>query len=153
MRLRVVRDGGRPLTLQDSITRNLLRIVDMLPASFVVGLGSMLLSPDGKRLGDLAAGAIVIRLERPPAPPMLPQLTDEATAFRFDRAQVMRIGPLDRQRILETRRRHETLKAEQAGALLARTVEVIRQRIGYGDVSVGEQRAFLLALLSAAGGA
>jgi hypothetical protein len=62
---------------------------------------------------------------------------------------VSRIGSLERRLILETLRRHETLRPEQANVLLARTVQVIRQRIGYSEVSADEQLSFLLALLRA----
>lgn len=151
MGLRVVADGGRALTVGESLTRNLLRIVDLLPSSYLVGLTSILLSPEGKRLGDIAAGTVVIRLDRPPAPQPLPQM--ETSSFRFDRVQVGRIGPLDRQLVLETLRRVDALPPERGGALLARTVEVMRQRIGYGEVSAEERRVFLVALLQAAGGA
>jgi uncharacterized RDD family membrane protein YckC len=150
LRLRVVGDGGRALTTAESLTRNLLRIVDLLPSSYLVGLMSILLSPEGKRLGDVAAGTVVIRLDRPLPPHALPQA--EASTFRFDRAQVARIGALDRQLILQTLRRIDALPPEHASALLARSAEVIRQRIGYPEVSPEERRAFLRAVLEATGG-
>lgn len=59
--LRVVRDGGYPIDLYASIVRNLVRIVDFLPFAYGVGLGSIFLSPDYKRLGDYAAGTLVIK--------------------------------------------------------------------------------------------
>ncbi len=64
--LRVVRDDGGTLTLAPALIRNLLRL-DAIPGGSVLDLGLMLWSTDGKRLGDLAAGTVVI--EEPPAPP------------------------------------------------------------------------------------
>ena len=62
MRLRVVRDGGLSVTFGASAVRNLVRLVDMQPAFFyLVGIVSVILSRQGKRLGDLAAGTIVVR--------------------------------------------------------------------------------------------
>jgi uncharacterized RDD family membrane protein YckC len=151
LQLRVVGDDGRPVTPQQSLIRNLLRVVDMLPANYVAGLGAMLLSPQGKRLGDLAAGTVVIRFDRPLAPGALPPVDEAAMVFRFDRVQVARLQSLDRQLILETLRRLEQLPPDRANVLLERTVRAIRQRIGYGEVGVGEYRAFLLALLRAVG--
>ena len=58
---------GLPINLRSSVLRNVLRIVDILPENYVVGLVSMLLSPSGERLGDHVAGTIVIRLDRPQA--------------------------------------------------------------------------------------
>jgi uncharacterized RDD family membrane protein YckC len=63
--LRVVRDGGYPIDPYASIIRNLVRIVDLLPPIYGIGLASVFFSSDYKRLGDYAAGTIVIK-ERPP---------------------------------------------------------------------------------------
>jgi uncharacterized membrane protein SpoIIM required for sporulation/uncharacterized RDD family membrane protein YckC len=61
-RLRVVRDGGYSVTFAASAVRNLLRIVDMQPLfMYGVGIVSALLSESGKRLGDVAAGTIVVK--------------------------------------------------------------------------------------------
>jgi uncharacterized RDD family membrane protein YckC len=59
--IRVIKDSGRPLTPAESIARNLMRIVDWLPAYYAVGIASALFSKGNKRLGDLVAGSIVVR--------------------------------------------------------------------------------------------
>lgn len=58
--LRVVMDTGLPVTPAASITRNLLRVADFLPLAYGFGIVAMLLNRDCKRLGDLAAGTLVI---------------------------------------------------------------------------------------------
>jgi len=64
MRLRVVRDGGYSVDFATSAVRNLLRFIDMQPVFFYgIGLGSVVATRDGKRLGDLVAGTIVVREE------------------------------------------------------------------------------------------
>jgi uncharacterized RDD family membrane protein YckC len=65
--LRVVRDGGAPVNLTASLIRNLLRFVDFLPSAYLVGLTSILISKSNRRLGDLAAGTLVIRDVTPPS--------------------------------------------------------------------------------------
>ena len=61
-RLRVVRDGGYSVTFGASAIRNLMRIVDMQPLLvYGVGMISVLFSKSGKRLGDMAAGTIVVK--------------------------------------------------------------------------------------------
>lgn len=67
-RLRVVREGGFSVTFGVSAVRNLVRLVDMQPVFFyLVGLGSILATRRGQRLGDLVAGTIVVREAlRPP---------------------------------------------------------------------------------------
>lgn len=59
--LRVVREGGRPITVIASIIRNLIRIVDFLPLLYGIGVVAMFVDRRARRLGDLAAGVLVVR--------------------------------------------------------------------------------------------
>jgi len=61
MGIRVVRDDGGPVRFTDSVIRNVIRMVDMLPGYYAVGIVAALLSRHGKRLGDMAAGTVVVR--------------------------------------------------------------------------------------------
>lgn len=61
MKIRVVRDDGTPVGVNEVLIRNLLRIVDFLPAFYAVGAIVMFPSPLCKRLGDIAAGTIVVK--------------------------------------------------------------------------------------------
>jgi uncharacterized RDD family membrane protein YckC len=77
--LRVVMDDGMPVTLAASLLRNLLRVVDFLPALYLTGVLSMLWRADFKRLGDVVAGTLVVHDRDvslhgspPPAEPMAP---------------------------------------------------------------------------------
>jgi len=58
--LRVINDNGTPVTWVPSIVRNLLRTVDMMPAMYGFGLVCTLVDPSMRRLGDLAAGTLVV---------------------------------------------------------------------------------------------
>jgi uncharacterized RDD family membrane protein YckC len=89
--LRVVREGGRPITFVGSAIRNLIRIVDFLPAFYGIGVVVMFVDQRARRLGDLAGGTLVVKERRgvtleslttasivaPPARPgePIPQLT------------------------------------------------------------------------------
>jgi hypothetical protein len=59
-KLRVIKDSGRQITLVEAMTRNLLRIVDVLPGMYLIGILSILVSSQRKRLGDMAAGTLVV---------------------------------------------------------------------------------------------
>jgi uncharacterized RDD family membrane protein YckC len=61
MGLRVIRESGYPLRPVDSVIRNLVRIVDWLPIVYGFGVLTMLFNKRSKRLGDFAAGTIVVR--------------------------------------------------------------------------------------------
>jgi hypothetical protein len=64
MNLRVLHEDGTPVRWRASAARNLLRAVDFLPFFYGVGLISMLCNRDFKRLGDLAAGTVVVYVEQ-----------------------------------------------------------------------------------------
>jgi uncharacterized RDD family membrane protein YckC len=146
--LRVMRDGGLPITLRESLLRNLLRVVDMLPSSYLIGLIAMVVSKEGKRLGDLAAGTIVVRTDAPPAPRPLPAREAGATsAFRFERAQLDKLGSAERALIRQTLRRAQEFPPEQAAAILARGVDALCARLDLAPMEPAEHREILLALL------
>ncbi|MCM2335240.1 MAG: RDD family protein [Pseudomonas sp.] len=67
--LRVVAANGAPVGWLAAFTRNLLRVVDMLPLGYAAGLLTSLADPWGRRLGDLVAGTLVIHAGRAHAPP------------------------------------------------------------------------------------
>lgn len=64
MRLRVVGQDGRSLTVLDSVLRNLLRAADFLPFGYAIGLVIMGVDPMFRRFGDLVAGTVVV-IEEP----------------------------------------------------------------------------------------
>lgn len=78
-RLKVVMDNGLPITPAASVTRNLLRAADFLPFGYGFAIVSMLTRRDCKRLGDLAAGTMVVhetreiaRIDMDAVPPLVP---------------------------------------------------------------------------------
>jgi uncharacterized RDD family membrane protein YckC len=60
-RLRAVGDRGEPMTFIQAGIRNVIRIIDFLPYAYGVGLVVLFINGRGKRLGDLAAGTIVVK--------------------------------------------------------------------------------------------
>ena len=74
MKLRVVDERGLPLQLKQIIVRNLFRLLDGLPTNFyLLGGISCLLTKRCQRIGDIAAGTLVIR-EIKPTPPQFSEL-------------------------------------------------------------------------------
>ena len=59
-KIRVIQRSGRGIGLLESMTRNLLRLVDQFPFIYAVGVVSIFLTRDHQRLGDLAADTLVI---------------------------------------------------------------------------------------------
>jgi uncharacterized RDD family membrane protein YckC len=67
LRLRVIDARGLPVSLHQSLVRNIVRILDFLPAFYGVGATAVLLSDTRRRLGDLVADTIVVRDAQPMA--------------------------------------------------------------------------------------
>jgi uncharacterized RDD family membrane protein YckC len=103
LNLRVVMDSGLPVTPAASLVRNLLRTADFLPVGYALGLLMLLVRPDFKRLGDLAAGTLVIHtggahLDGPlpaaePAPPARPLSSREQAAVVAWAGRAARLTP------------------------------------------------------------
>jgi uncharacterized RDD family membrane protein YckC len=79
MHLLVLHRDGTPVGWPASVIRNLIRFADFLPAAYGFGLASMLVDRDFRRLGDLAAGTVVVHADSeaagsrvPAAPPLRP---------------------------------------------------------------------------------
>jgi len=60
--LRVIKDNGYPLATMDGVVRNLVRIIDFFPIFYGVGIITMFFNGRAKRLGDFAAGTIVVKM-------------------------------------------------------------------------------------------
>lgn len=94
MQLAVVNDDLTPVDWSASIVRNLLRAADFFPFGYFIGLICMTLSGRFQRLGDLAAGTLVIHQEQqmntlslPDIPPRIPpvalSLADQVAVINF----------------------------------------------------------------------
>lgn len=76
--LRVTMDSGLPITPAASLLRNLLRTADFLPFAYGLGLATVLMRSDFKRLGDIAAGTIVVHVQRATLHGALPEASPAA---------------------------------------------------------------------------
>lgn len=70
--IRVVRTSGQPANFLTSAVRNLIRIVDFLPAFYGIGMIAVVVTPKNQRLGDLAANTYVVRERRAQSPAVVP---------------------------------------------------------------------------------
>lgn len=59
-RIRVIQKTGRGISFFEAMTRNLLRFIDGLPFFYIVGIITVFCTRDSQRLGDLAAGTLVV---------------------------------------------------------------------------------------------
>jgi uncharacterized RDD family membrane protein YckC len=135
MGIAVLNDDGTPLRWPGALTRNLLRAVDFLPVAYGVGLVAMLCNRDFKRLGDLAAGTVVVYVAEKNTPAReLPQAQPIPLPFSLT---------LDEQRaLLELAERSQTLTQERFEEL----AELPRPLVG--NLDGGRAAARLLGMAS-----
>ncbi len=91
LKLRVIREDGRPITLWEAIARNLLRIFDAAPGFAVpiysVGLITIFSSKRDQRVGDIFAGTVVIRERFDEAPTFAETFSNPVSDAAFRRVQ------------------------------------------------------------------
>jgi uncharacterized RDD family membrane protein YckC len=91
LKLRVIRDDGRPITLWEAIARNLLRIFDAVPGFvlpvYSVGLITIFLSGRDQRIGDMFAGTVVVRERTDEAPTFAETFSNPVADAAFRRVQ------------------------------------------------------------------
>jgi len=123
MGLRVIHDDGTPIGWAASLTRNLLRFVDILPFGYTLGILSCLNHPAFKRLGDIAAGTLVVYRDTPPIAPELPP----AEALRAPFSMT-----LDEQRALlsfaERAQSLSSARRDELASILAEPLQVPAER-------------------------
>lgn len=91
LRLRVIREDGRPLTLWEAVARNLLRICDAVPGFIIpiysIGLIVIFLSNRDQRVGDIFAGTVVVRERADEAPTFQETFSNPVSDVAFSRVQ------------------------------------------------------------------
>jgi uncharacterized RDD family membrane protein YckC len=104
----VINDDLTPVTLGTSMVRNLLRTVDILPLFYLTGLIAMVSNRRFQRLGDMAAGTLVISVRESPKADTIEDIVPLAPATPLLRAeQTSIIEFLHRSKQLSEPRQHE----------------------------------------------
>jgi uncharacterized RDD family membrane protein YckC len=110
-------DDGTPVEWQASFIRNTIRFVDFLPLGYAAGFITMLFNADGKRLGDLVAGTVVVHTSGATATPLPTEGGVEAPLFP--------LLPDERRAIVEYARRSSGLTDERALELATLPVPLV----------------------------
>ena len=92
--LEVLRADGLPVGWRESSLRNLLLVADFLPMCYASGLLCMLFDTQFRRIGDLAAGTIVVYRERPTPRPAALEAAPLALPFPLTPAQQSALADL-----------------------------------------------------------
>ena len=133
MGLRVIQESGVRCSTERLVLRNFLRVVDALPFLYVLGGLCTLVTRRGQRVGDLAAGTLVVRVPRPAAPEALAEIRTRHNSLRQDpqaRAGIrQRLSPREAEVVLELALRRELLEQHARLELFARCAAYLRGRL------------------------
>jgi uncharacterized RDD family membrane protein YckC len=133
----VVHDDGTPVGWSAALIRNLLRFADFLPLAYGFGLASMLIDRRFRRLGDLAAGTVVVHRE--PRETSLIQLRPVAAL-----APPVPLQPEEQRAIVDFARRRGSWTDDRAIELANAASSLTGARGGLGVARLEAMAAWLL---------
>ncbi|HZM84946.1 MAG TPA: RDD family protein [Blastocatellia bacterium] len=140
MRLRVVREDGRPVRFFEVFVRNVLRVaIDFNPApSYAIGVVSIIFSARSKRVGDFVAGTVVVKERATEAPSLneiikvseIEQQRLERTAPALFSADTRRLSEQELRAVKTFLKRRFELQEPNRSALAARIAQPISAKLG-----------------------
>jgi uncharacterized RDD family membrane protein YckC len=141
--LRVISTSGRPITVFDAIIRNLLRIVDQIPLIYGVGIISVFVTDRNQRLGDLAAGTVVVHDRS-----IRGEHVGRAPAWTGGRIGAVRLTPDEIQTIETFLKRREDLPDDMRERSARQLARHVRERLSLEPGLHGSDEALLEAAVA-----
>jgi uncharacterized RDD family membrane protein YckC len=131
--IRVIREGGAPLDFRSACIRNLLAAADFLPAFYFLGALIVLLTQRNQRLGDLAAGTIVIRERAVEAPADVDEVVGRlaSSEYAFTADQLAACSPDGRYILRSFFQRYQQLADGPRHQLARRLAEEFLRKTSY----------------------
>ncbi len=151
--LRTLSETGVRIGFVQAVVRNLVRIVDLLPALYLAGGASALLDRHGRRLGDLAAGTIVVRERKTPAPSAVVPPSERYNSFVDDPSialAVRRITAPERDAMVGLSLRRDQLPLPVRRELFARLAAHLEGRLGVARPPFFSEEKYVLNLTAIA---
>jgi uncharacterized RDD family membrane protein YckC len=137
LRIRVMDERGLKLRPSQVIIRNLVRLADMLPQYYAVGGITALLTRRCQRLGDLAAGTVVVRTINVVAPNVEGVLGGKYNSFRhyphLEARLRQKISPDEAQLALAALVRRDELDADAVVSLFGTIAQRFREQVKFPD--------------------
>ncbi len=152
VKIRVLRTDGNPAGFIESVIRNLVRVVDFLPSGYGLGLVIMFFNKEARRLGDFAAGTLVVKDRSENTLTLItpPKMTsaaavDEALLLRY--VHIRRLSAEDFELVQDAVNR--MANGGITRNLLYRLAQVIALKLEVEPPSVTNAKAFLSEVLRA----
>jgi uncharacterized RDD family membrane protein YckC len=141
--IRVIRDTGRPISAYEAVLRNLLRTVDWLPTLYAIGIITMIVSRENKRIGDYVAATVVIH-EKPLEAAIWTVTAAAGNAVAMGKSRQVTLEELQ---LIETfLERRDSLEPNVRWAMAHQIANRIGERIGVAAESRPDTEKFLQAI-------
>jgi uncharacterized RDD family membrane protein YckC len=148
IKLRVVQVNGASVTFMMVLIRNLLRVIDGLPISYGIGILSVCFSGKNQRIGDLAAGTVVIRECTEEAPLPLNYEMVATSKVVVNSINVRRIEEADFAVLKKYLMRRENLKPEERINMELKLVEFFCRKLDINPAEIEDVPEFLKQIAS-----
>lgn len=146
--IQVVKADGFGLDAGGIVVRNIFRLIDSIPLTWVVPL----LSKRSQRLGDMVAGTVVVSEQRPKFSDLRAVLAQRPAGdarYRFSSVALARLPRRDVDAVEKLLERWEAVAPEQRTSLARRLADAIAARLAVEPPPADGEQAFLLDLLTA----
>jgi uncharacterized RDD family membrane protein YckC len=138
--LRVMDERALKLRPSQVILRNLMRAVDFLPGFYALGGMVSFFSPRGQRLGDLAAGTVVVRTIKTTAPDVAGVLAGKFNSFRehphLEARLRQKVTPEEAQLALHSLVRRDELETAARVKLYQQFATLFRGKVSFPEDAV-----------------
>lgn len=139
MKIRVIDARGLPVSLYQSLVRNITRVLDFAPAFYGFGAIAMLATPARRRIGDLVADTLVVRDAQPLVPRGALEGERRHNSLRTPRVQRLarhRIGLEEREFLLTLCLRAERMSAEARYDLMEEVADAYRKKLAVEEEQI-----------------
>ena len=155
--IRVIHERGTSISLFHSAVRNVLRVVDSLPWFAILGcyslaFGVAMCHPQQRRLGDWAAGTLVVHVDRKAKP--LQTIHEGAESPLAETVVRQRLGQLSReqkQTLLDLCLRRDQLRLTDRAQLFRAVAEHLRAKLDLAPEQHQSDEKFVLQLAAVLG--
>jgi uncharacterized RDD family membrane protein YckC len=150
--LRVIREDGTSITLVQSAVRNIVRVVDLLPFAYGIGFVVAMCNREQRRLGDLAAGTLVVHLDRKVGPIRAVHRAQDVLPLAASADVRQRLSTLtreQRQTLLDLCLRRDQLRVSDRARLFQSVAQYMTQRYALSPAEFQSDEKFVLELVDA----
>lgn len=138
--LQVIKENGTSINFFDAALRNIFRLIDFLPFLYALGIVMILATRKRKRIGDLVAGTLVVRIAGERDPAVLPTMEADKTGDQID---VKRLDDEEYNLIRNFLMRRNNLDLKVRRELAQKIVKTVQEKTGPVDGASNDQEELL----------